>query len=458
MIVKAYPWSFDVLHNGHIATIEDAAKSTDQLHVLIGKNPKKSGLFPVETRLNHLKQATKHLPNVLVGSFDGLLVDHMMKRGITHPIGGERDLKDREFLDMQTFYNRWLSPEIFMEFIPCRPEYYHVSSSAIKELIARWGNISQTSHLLPLYVKKATEEALNNQFMLWITGVPGSGKSYIMQQFATYCEELSIPHYALQMDTLRHQIAFSNDPDFFQHLRDQVVATFPTVTKASWGNLSRESLRETFLGNKPRMEQLEQMTKQSLMSLLRSTLWQKQWAIFVESALFAEQPHLLPIVNNDMLVVEADKSTQYQRIRDRNPYYDTQTKIDGLVNLQSTTDKKVATIKDVVAHDGQGSVQLLDNSSQNNQDTIYQGFLASMNQIDPGGKLYFQGLWKKLHGKWDRKVAYTALTQWKMPRDKVYTPVLKHNIPKKWLKYLASLFDAKYDLLDRYATYIIGKE
>ena len=100
-----------------------------------------------------------------------------------------------------------------------------------------------------------------------------------------------------------------------------------------------------------------------------------------------------------MLVVEADKSTQYQRIRDRNPYYDTQTKIDGLVNLQSTTDKKVATIKDVVAHDGQGSVQLLDNSSQNNQDTIYQGFLASMNQIDPGGKLYFQGLWKKLHGK-----------------------------------------------------------
>ena len=84
MIVKAYPGSFDVLHNGHIATIEDAATSTDQLHVLIGKNPKKSGLLSVETRLDHLKQATSHLNNVLVGSFDGLLVDYLAPRNISH--------------------------------------------------------------------------------------------------------------------------------------------------------------------------------------------------------------------------------------------------------------------------------------------------------------------------------------------------------------------------------------
>ena len=100
-----------------------------------------------------------------------------------------------------------------------------------------------------------------------------------------------------------------------------------------------------------------------------------------------------------MLVVEVDKKTQYQRIRDRNPYYDTQTKIDGLVNMQFETNQKVSTIQNAVMKDACGAIQNLDNSSQNNQDTIYQGFLASMNQIDPGGKLYFQGLWKKLHGK-----------------------------------------------------------
>lgn len=84
MIVKAYPGSFDVLHNGHIAIIEDAAKDAEQLHVLIGKNPKKAGLLPVEMRLAHLRQATQHISNVLVGSFDGLLVDYLAPRNISH--------------------------------------------------------------------------------------------------------------------------------------------------------------------------------------------------------------------------------------------------------------------------------------------------------------------------------------------------------------------------------------
>lgn len=120
------------------------------------------------------------------------------------------------------------------------------------------------------------------------------------------------------------------------------------------------------------MEQLEQMTKHALMSLMRSTLRQKQGAIFVESALFAEQPHLLPIVNNDMLVVDVDKSTQYQRIRDRNPFYDTQTKIDGLVNMQFATNQKVSAIQNAVLQDACGAIQILANSRQDNQDAIYQ--------------------------------------------------------------------------------------
>lgn len=173
------------------------------------------------------------------------------------------------------------------------------------------------------------------------------------------------------MDKLRHQIAFSNDPQFFQALRDKVTATFPTVQQEADGSLSRESLRKTFLGKSSQMKQLELMTQNALMSVMRSTLWQKQGAIFIESAIFAENPHLLPIVNNDLLVVDVDEDTQYKRIAERNAYYDTKEKIDGLVSMQYDTPTKVATIKQTIADDGCGSMQIIQNKG-NNDALLYQ--------------------------------------------------------------------------------------
>lgn len=456
MIVKAYPGSFDVLHNGHIAIIEDAAKDAEQLHVLIGKNPKKTGLLPVEMRLAHLRQATQHISNVLVGSFDGLLVDYLIPRGIKHVVWGERDRKDKEFLEMLAFYNRWLYPDMVNESIPCRPEYFHVSSSAIKELIARWGNISKTDHLLPVAVKKATEEALNNQFMLWVTGIPGSWKSYVSKLFASYCAELGIPNYYMEMDKLRHQIAFSNDPQFFQALRNKVTTTFTTVQQEADGSLSRESLRKTFLGQSSQMKQLEQMTQNALMSLMRSTLWQKQGAIFIESAIFAENPHLLPIVNNDLLVVDVDEDTQYKRIAERNAYYDTKEKIDGLVSMQYDTPTKIATIKQAIADDAYGALQILENR-EIGDDHIYQWFLKSMSQIDPLGKLYFQGLRKRWGYSWDWKAAFRMLTQQWQPTTEVYHPSIKNLDPCEGLLHLATAFNTQDQLTSWYTTYGLHK-
>lgn len=173
------------------------------------------------------------------------------------------------------------------------------------------------------------------------------------------------------MDKLRHQIAFSNDPQFFQALRNKVTTTFTTVQQEADGSLSRESLRKTFLGQSSQMKQLEQMTQNALMSLMRSTLWQKQGAIFIESAIFAENPHLLPIVNNDLLVVDVDEDTQYKRIAERNAYYDTKEKIDGLVSMQYDTPTKIATIKQAIADDAYGALQILENR-EIGDDHIYQ--------------------------------------------------------------------------------------
>jgi pantetheine-phosphate adenylyltransferase len=451
MVIKAYPGSFDPPHRGHLDIAERAAATCDQLIVAIGKNPSKAGMLPVEKRIQLLRHALWHIKNVVVDSYDGLLVDYLYEKGIYTNVRGIRDDKDHSFEKTQEYYNLWLNPEITTEYIQCKDAYYHLSSSAVKDLIARWGNISKTDHLLPVAVKKATEEALNNQFLLGITGVPGSGKSYVMQQFTHYCEELGIPHYALQMDKLRHQIAFSNDPQFFQGLRNQVAEAFPMSLEQD-GSLSVDALRATFLGNKPKMQELEKMTKNALMSLMRSTLWQKQGAIFIESALFAEHPHLLPVVNNDMLVVDVDQQTQYQRIAQRNAFYDSKEKIDGLVGMQFPTSTKVATIQEAIALDAYGALQILENREIGDEH-IYQWFLKSMSQIDPLGKLYFQGLRKRWGYSWDWKVAFRMLIQQWQPTTEVYHPSIKNLDTCEGLLHLATACNTQDQLTSWYTTY-----
>lgn len=135
----AYPGSFDPIHRGHVAIIEDliSQHQADQVCILVGKNPDKKSLLPLEQRLHLIRHATSHIPQAVVDTFDGLLVDYLATRGINTIVRGIRDDKDRSFEKSQEYYNNRLHPAINTEYIECRPEYFHLSSSAVKMLIAR---------------------------------------------------------------------------------------------------------------------------------------------------------------------------------------------------------------------------------------------------------------------------------------------------------------------------------
>ena len=72
-----YPGSFDPVTYGHLDIIERAAAIFDELTVSVLNNKAKTALFSVEERVKILKEATKHLPNVKVDSFSGLLVEEV---------------------------------------------------------------------------------------------------------------------------------------------------------------------------------------------------------------------------------------------------------------------------------------------------------------------------------------------------------------------------------------------
>ena len=70
-----YPGTFDPVTFGHLDIIERSSRIFDEVIVGILVNHAKVPLFSVEERLEMIEEAVRHMPNVKVMSFDGLLID-----------------------------------------------------------------------------------------------------------------------------------------------------------------------------------------------------------------------------------------------------------------------------------------------------------------------------------------------------------------------------------------------
>ena len=68
------PGSFDPVTKGHIDIFERASAMFDEIIVSVFHNPgKDKAMFSMEERVEMLKLATSHIPNVRVTHFSGLL-------------------------------------------------------------------------------------------------------------------------------------------------------------------------------------------------------------------------------------------------------------------------------------------------------------------------------------------------------------------------------------------------
>ena len=93
--IAVYPGSFDPITNGHIDVIVRALHIFDSLIIGVTKNPEKKPTFPIDKRLKMIKESTKHLPNVTVETFDGLLVEFARKKKAQAVIRGMRALSGK---------------------------------------------------------------------------------------------------------------------------------------------------------------------------------------------------------------------------------------------------------------------------------------------------------------------------------------------------------------------------
>ncbi|MCU9595050.1 pantetheine-phosphate adenylyltransferase [Caldibacillus thermolactis] len=151
--VAVCPGSFDPITNGHLDIIKRGAKIFDKVYVTVLHNSEKSRtLFELEERLHFIRESTKDIPNVVVDSFNGLLVEYAKSVNAKVILRGLRAISDFEYEMRNAAMNRKLNPDIDTFFIMTNKQYSFLSSSIVKEVAKYRGDVSD---LVPSVVNDA---------------------------------------------------------------------------------------------------------------------------------------------------------------------------------------------------------------------------------------------------------------------------------------------------------------
>ncbi len=143
MTKAIYPGTFDPPTYGHLDLIERGSRVFDELIVAIGENPFKTPLFTVEERKQMILEHTKHLKNVKVDSFKGMLVDYLKKQRTNIILRGIRTVSDFEEEFQRALTNRVLKSDLETVFIMTSEQYSFLNSRLIKEAVSLGGDVSK---------------------------------------------------------------------------------------------------------------------------------------------------------------------------------------------------------------------------------------------------------------------------------------------------------------------------
>lgn len=142
-VTAIYPGSFDPLTNGHADLIERGSNIFDRLIVGILRNPEKQPLFTVGERREMLAAIIKarRWKNVEVDTFEGLLVDYVVRKKAQAVLRGIRAISDYEFELQMALMNRSLQPQIETVFLMPALKYSYVSSRLVREIAQLGGSV-----------------------------------------------------------------------------------------------------------------------------------------------------------------------------------------------------------------------------------------------------------------------------------------------------------------------------
>jgi pantetheine-phosphate adenylyltransferase len=154
--VAIYPGSFDPITNGHVDLIRRGLEIFDHLIIAVARNPGKKPLFTIEERLDMIREVLSGSDDhISVETFDGLLVDYAVSKGVNVILRGLRAMSDFEYEFQLALMNRKLQRRVETLFMMTGYQWFYTSSTIIKEAASLGGSVEG---LVPPSVNKRLVE------------------------------------------------------------------------------------------------------------------------------------------------------------------------------------------------------------------------------------------------------------------------------------------------------------
>lgn len=138
--IGLFPGSFDPFTKGHEVVVKKSLSLFDEVVIGIGVNSKKTYLYDLDKRIEHINSLFTAEENIRVEAFQSLTVDFCKVIGASHIIRGLRDSKDFQYEKPIAQMNKDLSG-IETVFFLTDQKYSAISSSIIREIDKNGGPI-----------------------------------------------------------------------------------------------------------------------------------------------------------------------------------------------------------------------------------------------------------------------------------------------------------------------------
>lgn len=154
-----YAGSFDPLTLGHLDIIERAAGIFDEVVVGVVVNLEKKTMFSFTERMEMIREATAHLPNVSVDMCDGLLADFVNSNGFNVVVRGLRGMSDFDSeQQMAQLHQHLYNDKTQTVFLMSDSRFAFISSTMAKQVISLGG---RGDMLVPPCVLEKMKRRLN---------------------------------------------------------------------------------------------------------------------------------------------------------------------------------------------------------------------------------------------------------------------------------------------------------
>jgi pantetheine-phosphate adenylyltransferase len=361
-----YALSADPITYGHIDIVNRALRVFDKVIVGIGNNVSKKYTFSIEERVALARKALNRI-NVEVVPFEGLLVDFAYSKNIRTIIRGVRNSTDFAFEQIlhDINYGQRMGIDTFL--IIADQSLSHVSSSAVKELQAH--SAKEILEYVPMSVKQALEERMLKQVRIGVTGEIGAGKSFLVEKYKQKFKDSYGPAWFslvdADLDRIAKDILLNHEDPVCADVRREISSELSVSLENGKVNI-QELSKAVFSDEVLRCSYNDIMLEPILYYLRRDYLSKRNSIVIISGALLADA-NGLHIVNNNVILVTANKDVRRKRLKERN-YGDDE--IERRMNSQLDADHKRSLIEGKIKECQHGSMLEIDNSGEINAGTL----------------------------------------------------------------------------------------